>query len=171
MDMKDKLFVSVKWCSSINFFIQFKAGRIYQIIYSDPVYHRSLNFIFDCTQLSSLCLTYYRKTSSLDLKAERRRIKHCPWLFALKVKYHCCCEIVPYFSFEFVWVQLPARSSYYKIFLSASLNSLLALSIFFLVLLDHKQVTSFLGSHIEQILLCHASLKAASSSFNNFSLF
>lgn len=125
--MKDKFFVSVKWCSSINFFIEFKPGRSHQIIYSDPVYHRSLHFIFNCTRLSSLCLTYYTKTSSVDLKAERWRIKRCPWLFALKVKYLCCCEIVPYSSFEFFWLQLPV-SSYYKTFffcqLKQSFNSL-----------------------------------------------
>lgn len=151
--MKDKFFVPVKWCGSINFFIQFKPGRIHQIIYSDPVYHRSLHFIFSCTRLSSLCLTYYTKTSSLDLKAERWRIKRCPWLFALKVKYLCCCEIVPYSSFEFVWFQLIV-SSYYKKFFSASLNSLLTLHIFFIVdLLDHKQVTSLaLESHTEQVI-------------------
>lgn len=101
----------------VSFFsIQFKTESIHYIIYSDPLYHRSLNFIFDCAQLSSLCLMFCRNTSSLDLKAERWRIKHCPWLFALKVKYYCCCEIVPYFSFKFkfVWLQLPSRTSYSK---------------------------------------------------------
>lgn len=132
MDMKDKFFVSVKWCSSINFFIQFKTGRIHQIIYSDLVYHRSLNFIFDCTQLSSLYLTYYRKTSSLDLKAERWRIKHCPWLFALKVKYYCCCEIVPYLNLNLFGFSFQPGVLITRYFFSASLNSLLTLSIFFL---------------------------------------
>ena len=162
MDAKDKFYVSVKQCSSINFFIQFKAVRIHQIIYSDPVYHRSLNFIFDCARLSSLLLTYYRKTSSLDLKAERWRIKQCPWLFALKVKYLCCCEIVPYFSFEFVWLQLPARSSYYKnFFFPASSSNLLTLFLllflyrFYIFLcryfyIYHKKVT-FLCETIQKI--------------------